>query len=93
MGSTRFMGIVLLLGGAIVLGMAYQQPGTVADQLKHLFSGGYWDTTTWMIVIGGLATILGLVGTFLPTRHVHVLSRVFHRRQTRVVVPGNGRTV
>jgi uncharacterized membrane protein HdeD (DUF308 family) len=88
MGPTRFLGIVLLVGGVIVLGMAYQHCGSFAslgEQTKHLFTGGSWDNTSWMIVIGALSSILGLVGLAAPMRHAHFVRRVFHRRETRIV--------
>jgi len=94
MNPTRFLGVVLLAGGFIVLGMAYQQNGGLGDT-KHLFTGSDWDRTTWMIVIGGLASVLGLVGLIgsAPARHGLVLvRRVFHRHTTRVD-PGPGSRV
>ena len=68
MGTSRLFGIVLLVGGLIVLGLAYQQSGSFGDQTKHFFTGDYRDKTTWMIVIGGIASVLGLVGLVLPSR-------------------------
>ncbi len=68
MGTSRLFGIILLVGGLIVLGLAYQQSGSFGDQTKHFFTGDYRDKTTWMIVIGGIASVLGLVGLVLPSR-------------------------
>jgi len=68
MPGTRMIGLVLLVGAIVVLGIAYQQSGSFADQTKHLFTGDYRDKTAWMIVIGGVAGVLGLVSLVAPLR-------------------------
>jgi hypothetical protein len=68
MPTSRIFGLILLVGGLIVLGLAYQQSGTLGDQTKHFFTGDYRDKTTWRFVIGGIASVLGLVGLFVPAR-------------------------
>ena len=52
----------------IVLGIAYQQSGSFGDQTKHFFTGDYRDKTTWMVVIGGIASVLGVIKLVLPVR-------------------------
>ncbi len=66
--TTRLFALILLVGGMIVLGIAYQQSGSFGDQTKHFFTGDYRDRTTWLIVIGGIASVLGLVGVVWPGR-------------------------
>ena len=68
MVTTRLFGLILLVAGMIVLGIAYQQSGSFGDQTKHFFTGDYRDRTTWLIVIGGIASVLGLVGVVWPGR-------------------------
>src|SRR4051812_9930207 len=60
MNSSRLIGLILLVSGLILLGIAYQQSGSFADQTKHFFTGDYRDKTTWMIAIGGIGSLLGL---------------------------------
>jgi hypothetical protein len=67
MSSGKLIGLVLLVGGLIALGFAYQQSGSAIDQTKHFFTGDYRDRTTWMIVAGGIAATLGFV-TILSSR-------------------------
>ena len=45
MPTTKLMGLFLLVGGAIVLAVAYQQSGSFGDQTKHFFTGDYRDKT------------------------------------------------
>jgi Protein of unknown function (DUF3185) len=68
MPTTRLIGLILLIGGLIVLGIAYQQSGTFGDQWKHFFTGDYRDKTTWMIVVGSIAGLVGFVSLLVPGR-------------------------
>jgi hypothetical protein len=67
MSASRLLGFILLIGGLIVLGVAYQQSGSFGDQTKHFFTGDYRDKTTWMVVIGGVASLLGFMGLLAPS--------------------------
>jgi hypothetical protein len=62
------LGLALLVGGLIVLGLAYQQSGSFGDSTKHFFTGNYRDNTTWMIVGGGIASVLGFVTLLASAR-------------------------
>jgi hypothetical protein len=66
--STRLIGLILLVGGVIVLGIAYNQSGTFGDQAKHAFTGDYSDRTTWLTVIGAVASLLGFAALVVPFR-------------------------
>jgi hypothetical protein len=68
MPTTRLIGLILLVGGLIVLGIAYQQSGSFNDQTKHFFTGDYSDKTTWMIVVGAIAGVIGFVSLLVPGR-------------------------
>lgn len=68
MPATRLIGILLLVGGLITLGIAYQQSGSFGDQTKHFFTGNYRDHTTWLIVGGAIAGLIGFVGVLAPGR-------------------------
>ena len=70
MSTTRAVSLLLLVGGIIVLTIAYQQSGSFADSTKHFFTGNYRDGTTWEIVIGAIACALGFVGLVVPVGRV-----------------------
>jgi hypothetical protein len=60
MSSSKLFGIILLIGGLILLGLGIQRSDSVADSVSHFFTGEFRDETVWMIVIGGLASAVGL---------------------------------
>jgi Protein of unknown function (DUF3185) len=68
MPATRLVGLILIAGALVTLGIAYQQSGSFGDQTKHLFTGNYRDNTTWLVVGGALAGVLGLVSLLAPGR-------------------------
>ncbi|MCO5167459.1 MAG: DUF3185 family protein [Planctomycetes bacterium] len=66
MPSNRILGILLLVVGVVLLGLAYQQSQGLLDQAKHFFTGEFRDGTMWMMVGGGVATVLGIVTLAMP---------------------------
>jgi hypothetical protein len=87
MRASRLSGITLLVGGLVALGIAYQQSGSLGDLTRHLFTGDYSDKTTWMIVIGGVASALGLVALLLPVVRPRHTTGVATREPERVRSP------
>jgi len=68
MPISKLLGSVLLVGGLICLAFACQQSDSFVDQTKHLFTGEFRDKTSYMILGGAIATVLGLVSLLVPTR-------------------------
>ncbi len=61
MNMTRIIGIVLLVGGVALLVMGLNASHSVADQVSNTFAGRFTQTTTWYIVGGIAAGVLGLL--------------------------------
>ena len=70
MPSSKILGIVLLVIGLVVLGLAYQSSQSMADQTKHFFTGNFRDKTTWMLIAGVGTSIAGLVSLLIPSRRI-----------------------
>lgn len=70
MSTARAISLVLLVGGIICLGIAYQQSGSFGDSTKHFFTGNYRENTQWAILIGAVASVLGFVGLVVPMGRV-----------------------
>lgn len=68
MSSSRIFGIILLVLGVALLVLGYQQSEGIADQTKHFFTGEFRDKTTWMLIGGALATVLGIGALAMPRR-------------------------
>ena len=61
MPPQRIIGVVLLVVGVILLAMGINASDSVADQVSETFTGRFTDTTTWYIVGGSGAALLGLL--------------------------------
>ncbi len=61
MPAQRIIGIVLLIVGVILLMMGMNASDSVADRVSETFTGRFTDTTTWYIVGGIGAALLGLL--------------------------------
>jgi hypothetical protein len=68
MAASRIFGIILLVAGVVLMGLAYQQSEGILDQTKHFLTGEFRDKTTWMMVGGVIATLLGIGSLALPRR-------------------------
>jgi Protein of unknown function (DUF3185) len=65
MNAQRIGGIVLLVVGVVLLSVGMNASNSVADQVKHTFTGRFTEATTWYI-FGGLAMALfGLLMTIV----------------------------
>ena len=61
MSSQRIVGVVLLIVGVTLLVMGMNASHSVADRVSNTFTGRFTDTTTWYIVGGIAAGLLGLL--------------------------------
>ena len=68
MSPQRILGIALLVVGVILLVIGMNSSHSMADQLSNTFTGRFTDSTTWYIIGGILAGIVGLSMTFLGPR-------------------------
>ena len=62
MSPQRIVGIVLLIVGVVLLCVGWNASDSVADTMKHTFTGRFTQETAWYI-FGGLA--LALIGFFM----------------------------
>lgn len=56
MGSSKLVGIVLLVVGIALLYFGYQSTQSVGDQISETLTGRFTDNTMWYL-IGGAALI------------------------------------
>lgn len=61
--STKIIGLVLLVIGAILLVFGWNASQSIADQVTETFSGRFTDETMWYIILGGASVVAGLVLT------------------------------
>ena len=59
MSSTKLIGVVLLVVGAVLLYFGYQSSQTLGNQLTEAFTGRFSDTTMWYLIGGAAAVIAG----------------------------------
>jgi protein-S-isoprenylcysteine O-methyltransferase Ste14 len=59
MNSQRILGIALLVAGVILLVFGLQATDSVTESVKEGVTGTYTDKTTWFIVGGAAAAIIG----------------------------------
>ena len=60
MSPQRILGLLLLTGGIILLVVGMNASHSFADQISNLFTGRFTDNTTWYIIGGIVAGIVGL---------------------------------
>jgi uncharacterized membrane protein len=60
------VGVVLLVVGVVLLMMGVNASHSVADRVSDTFTGRFTDKTTWYIVGGIAAAIMGLLMTLMP---------------------------
>jgi hypothetical protein len=61
MSPQRIVGIVLLIVGVIILIVGMNASHSVADQVSNTFTGKFTDATTWYIIGGIGAALVGLL--------------------------------
>jgi uncharacterized membrane protein len=61
MNTQRIVGIVLLVVGVAVLIYGINASHSVADRVSDTFTGRFTEATTWYIIGGAAAGLLGLL--------------------------------
>ncbi len=61
MSSKSIGGIVLLVVGVVLLVIGITSSDSVADQVSKTFTGRFTEATTWYIIGGIAAGVLGLL--------------------------------
>lgn len=60
MNTNRIIGIVILIIGVGLLAYGINASQSVVEQVKETFTGRFTEKTTWYIVGGAIATLVGL---------------------------------
>jgi hypothetical protein len=64
MNSSKVLGIILLVGGALLLFFGLSATDSVGETVKEGITGKFTERTTWYIVGGAAAAIAGAWLTF-----------------------------
>jgi len=67
MNTQRIFGAVILVVGVVLLCVGINASNSVADQVKHSFTGRFTQETAWYIFGGLAAALLGLFMTIAGT--------------------------
>jgi drug/metabolite transporter (DMT)-like permease len=59
MGSTKLIGLVLLVVGIALLFFGYQSTQSVGDQITETLTGRFTDETMWYLIGGAAAVVAG----------------------------------
>ncbi len=59
MGSTKLIGLVLLVIGIALLFFGYQSTQSVGDQITETLTGRFTDETMWYLIGGAAAVVAG----------------------------------
>ena len=65
MGSSRLVGIVLLVVGIGLLYFGYQSTQSLGGQVTETLTGRFSDETMWYLIGGAAAAVAGVFLTFL----------------------------
>ena len=60
MSPQRIVGLVLLVLGVVLLIIGYNASHSFADQMSNTFTGRFTQGTTWYIISGVVAGLVGL---------------------------------
>jgi hypothetical protein len=61
MDSSRILGIVLLVAGIAILFIGINASHSLADTVSNTFTGKFTEKTTWYLIGGGVAALIGLL--------------------------------
>lgn len=61
MNTNRFIGVVLIIFGAMLIYFGYTDSQSVGEQMPQTFSGRLTDATTWYVVSGIGSAFSGVV--------------------------------
>lgn len=59
MGSQKLVGLVLLVVGIILFYFGWQASQSIGEQLTETFTGRFSDETTWYLIGGAVAVVVG----------------------------------
>lgn len=71
MTTTKIVGIGLLVGGVVLLAMAFQSTDSFSEQLKLVAGGDLRNKTAWLAVGGALGCFMGISSIYTPVRSRH----------------------
>jgi drug/metabolite transporter (DMT)-like permease len=61
MSTTRILGVVLLIVGAVLIVIGIIASRSVADSVSSMFTGRLSRNTLWYIIGGGTSALIGLL--------------------------------
>jgi hypothetical protein len=64
----KMVSIVLLVGGVVLIIMGIQATNSFSSDLSRFFTGSPTDKAIWMLIGGGVASVIGLVGVMRGTK-------------------------
>lgn len=64
MSGNKFLGVVLLVIGAILLFFGYNASQSLGEQLTETLTGKFTDDTMWYIMAGSASVVVGALLTF-----------------------------
>jgi len=59
---TKAISLAILAGGIILLIIGINAYDSTSSDISRFFTGSATDKSIWMVVVGGVVTVLGLVG-------------------------------
>ncbi|MFB2703470.1 MULTISPECIES: DUF3185 family protein [Marinobacter] len=65
MGSSKLVGVVLVVVGVVLLYFGYQSSQAVGNQVTEALTGRFTDETMWYLIGGAAATAAGVFLTFV----------------------------
>ncbi|MFW5927019.1 MAG: DUF3185 family protein [Wenzhouxiangella sp.] len=61
MSTNRIIGVVLIVIGAALLYFGFQATGSLTEEVHESLTGRFTDETTWYLIGGGAALLVGLI--------------------------------
>ena len=65
--STRAIGFLLLIVGAVLLFFGYQGSQSIVDRTTETFTGRFTDKTTIFLVLGLVSAVAGAITLLVPS--------------------------
>lgn len=61
MSTNRIIGIILIIVGGGLLFFGLQATGSLTEEIHETFTGRFTDETTWYLLGGAAALVVGLI--------------------------------